>query len=121
MENTKISASYARQYKKAGSQHTTFVYAVSGTPEELAKFEQAQGDYYRTDDKTGAPLWFTTRFVGDDAKLIITSNNKVVADMSEYEKADSLAKQFGGNLGAELTRAAAARLMNPKKDSSPEA
>lgn len=124
MSNTKstLTASYTRQYKKQGSTHTTFVYAVSGSPADLAKFEEAQGDFFRTDDETGSPVWFTTRFAGDDIKLIITANNKVVPDMSEYEKADSLAKQFGGNLGQALVQAAAARLMNPKKDSSdPEA
>ena len=102
-----------RSYKsKVGN--TVFVYSVSGTSQELTAFESAQGDNYRTDDKTGAPLWFTTRCVGDEGKLIITQNNKVVADMSAYEKAASLASQFGGNLGEELAKAAAAQLLKSK-------
>lgn len=87
-----------------------FVYAVSGTPEQLAKFKAAQGDNYReAEDKT--PLWFTTRSVGASGELIITTNGKVVPDMSAFDNAASLAKQYGGNLGTELAKAAVAQLL----------
>lgn len=89
----------------------TFRYAVSGTKEQLEAFAKAQGEFHRVDEATGTPLWFTTNFAGNTGSLIITQNGKVVADMTEFEKANSLAKQFGGNLGQELARHAAATLM----------
>lgn len=99
-----------RSYKsKQGN--TVFVYGVSGTASQLEAFEKAQGANHRVDESTGTPLWFTTRCVGDDGTLIITSNGKVVPDMSEFDKADSLAKQYGGNLGEQLAKAAAEKLL----------
>jgi len=38
-----------------------FVYGVTGTPEELSKYEEIQGAYFRKDEKTGTPLFFSTR------------------------------------------------------------
>jgi hypothetical protein len=99
-----------RSYRSKNG-NTVFVYAVSGTTEQLKQFAAAQGDNHRVDEATGTPLWFTTRCVGQTGMLIITSNNKVVPDMSQYDQADSLAKQYGGNLGQELAKAAAEKLI----------
>lgn len=87
-----------------------FVYAVSGTKEQLEKFKAAQGENYREDENKN-PLWFTTRSVGAQGELIITTNGKVVPDMSAFDNAASLAKQYGGNLGEELAKAAVAKLL----------
>ena len=38
----------------------TFVYEVSGDKAAMTAFKKAQGEYYREDDKSGTPLWFTT-------------------------------------------------------------
>ena len=89
--------------------NTVFVYAVSGSESEMAAYKTAQGDNYREED--GTPLWFTTRFVGDAGSLVITSKGKVIADLSEYKKAESLVKQFGGNFGQELAKQKIAQLM----------
>jgi hypothetical protein len=120
-----LQATYIRQYRKQGSTKTTFVYKVeSSSAEELASFETAQGSYHRVDPKTGTPVWFTTRFVGETAELIITDNNKVIADMSEFEKARSLSEQYGGNFGDMLANKLANKLVapapSPKQDSKPE-
>lgn len=94
-----------------------FVYAVEGPAAAIEKFKTAQGDYYReatADDqrmKAGTPIWFTSRCIGDNGNLIITGKGKIIADMSGFEKAASLAQQFGGNLGAELARHAANTLL----------
>jgi hypothetical protein len=105
-----LNASFVRSYKsKAGN--TVFVYSVSGSEESVAKYASIQGDNLRKDDTTGKPLFFTTRYFGDNAKLLITTNDRVVADMSEFDKASSLASQYGGNLGRELASHAAAKLM----------
>ena len=106
----KMKRSYKKASKVAGGKAVTvFVYGVSGTAEQLAKFKEAQGENHRVDED-GTPLWFTTRFAGNNGKLILTSDGNVIADMSEYDAAASLAEQFGGNLGSELAKAAASKL-----------
>lgn len=94
--------------------NTVFRYAVSGNKKQLEAFKQAQGDFYREDDD-GNPMWFTTRFVGKTGKLIITSKGRIVPDMSAFEQANSLAKQYGGDLGQELAKTAAATLLGGKR------
>lgn len=91
--------------------NATFVYAVSGNAQDLEAFKVAQGEYYREDEKTGSPLWFTTRCVGDNGKLIITTNGKVVPDMSAFDQAASIAAQYGGNFGQELAKQAAMSIL----------
>jgi len=97
-----------RSYKSAKG-NTVFVYAVTAKANDAEAFKTASGDFYRESDD-GTPLWFTTRCIGNSGKLVITSKGKIVPDMSAYEQAASLAKQFGGNFGQELARAAAAKL-----------
>lgn len=102
-----------RSYKKLNKNNvpvTVFVYGVSGTEQQLESYKDAAGDNYREDEK-GIPMWFTTNFVGTSGEIIITSSNKVVADMSKFDQAASIASQYGGNLGQELARLAAAQLM----------
>lgn len=109
---------YLRSYtSKKGNK--TFVYAVSGTEAQLSAYAKAMGDNHRTDDETGEPLWFTTRSIGNAGKLIITKNNKVVPDMSAFDQAASLAKQYGGNLGSELARIAAQALTGSLPQGNP--
>ena len=81
----------------------TFVYSVEGSKEDLEAFKKAQGDYYR-EDEDGKALWFTTRYIGETGKLMITSNGNIVPDMSEFDKQASLVAQYGGNFGDVLAR-----------------
>lgn len=109
-----LNGTFQRSYKKRDKNNNlvdVFVYAVTGSKEALEAYKTVQGEFLRTDEATGKHLWFSTRYVGDSAKLIITEKGNVVADMSEFAKAASLASQFGGNLGVELARNAAAQLM----------
>lgn len=99
-----------RSYKSKNG-NTVFVYSVTGTPAQIEAYKAAQGDNFREDEKTGQALWFTTRCVGNNGSLIITEKGKVVPDMSAFEQAASLAKQYGGNLGTELAKAAAHQLL----------
>ncbi len=94
---------------KAGN--TVFRYLVTGSDDELLQYQEAQGTNYReSDDKE--PLFFTTRFTGDNIDLIITNDGKkVIADTSKFDKAASMAAQYGGNLGQELAKAAALELL----------
>ena len=107
-----------RSYRSKNG-NPTFVYAVSGNANDLAAFKAAQGEFYREDETTGSPLWFTTRCVGDNGKLIITTNGKVVPDMSAYDQAASIAAQYGGNFGQELAKQAAMSILGNKGTSAP--
>lgn len=104
-----INVSLKRSYRSAKG-NTVFVYHASGKPEALAAYKDASGDYYR-EAEDGTPLWFTTRCIGQRGTLVITSKGKVVPDMSAFEQAASLAKQFGGNFGNELAKASVAALL----------
>jgi hypothetical protein len=104
-----LNAKFVRSYRAKGKGTVTFVYSVSGSEENIKEYKRIQGDFLREDD--GKCLWFTTRFVGNNAKLILTEKDNVVPDMSAFDQAASLATQYGGNLGQELARTAAAQLL----------
>ncbi len=110
-----------RSYKRAGASGkgptTVFVYAVTGSDEVIEQFKTIQGENYREDDD-GNPLYFTTNSAGGSCDLIITRNNRIVVDMSRFDEAASLAKQYGGNLGQELARVAAEELMGSRTSSN---
>ena len=103
--NIKLVRSY-----KSKNGHTVFVYGVSGNEKQLAEYKTASGEFYRTAED-GTPLWFTTRCVGTTGKLIITTNGKIVPDMSEFDQAASIAAQYGGNFGQALAQLAASKLV----------
>lgn len=112
----KVTATYVSEYVKNGN--TVFIYKVTGTSSALTAYEDAKGEYYRVDEATGDVLYFTTRFMGDKATLVINDKGNIYPDMSEFNKAASLAKQFGGNLGQELARIAASKLMGTSASAS---
>jgi hypothetical protein len=114
--NVKLERSY-----RSKNGNVTFVYSVNANATELVQFKAAQGDFYREDDATGKPLWFTTRCIGDTGKLIVTTNGNVVPDMSAFDQAASIASQYGGNFGAELAKAAAQRILGNKGTSQADA
>jgi len=119
LKDNNMKVKLSRSYKsRAGN--TVFVYSVSGTPAQIEAYKAAQGDNYRESDD-GTPLWFTTRCIGNAGDLIITAKGKVVPDMSAFEQAASLAKQFGGNFGQELARASVANLLGGSNVGSTEA
>jgi phosphopantetheinyl transferase len=96
---------------------TVFRYKVTGSPEELAAYAAAKGQYHRVDEKTGDVLFFSTTYAGDTVNLVITATGNVIPDMSEFRKAESLAKQFGGNLGEALANHSAGALLGkPSSD-----
>lgn len=108
-----MKVSLLRSYRSKNG-NVTFVYVVTGSESQLAEYADAQGEHYREDDTTGKALWFTTRCIGDDGTLIITTNGNVVPDMSEFDKQASLVEQFGGNFGEALANAAVANLLGTK-------
>ncbi len=116
-----MKVNYQRSYKKTSTKThsviTMFVYGVSGTPEELESFKTAQGEFYREDDDQ-KPIWFSSKFVGKQSKLLVTSNGKIVADTSEFDQAASLVSQYGGNLGNAMANAFASQLIGHPVEST---
>ena len=92
---------------KVGDRH---LYSVTGTAEELAGFKKAQGDFY-AEDAEGKPLYYSNNFCGNTCTLIVSTSGKVIADMSEFVRASSLATQFPGALGDAIAKAAAEQLL----------
>jgi hypothetical protein len=107
MNNLKLTS--VGQYRnKKGT--LVFRYKVSGSPSALQAYEDSQGEYYTVDDKTGDPLFFTPRFAGKTATLVVTDEGRAYVDMSELEQQASIIAQFGGNLGQAMADAFARKL-----------
>lgn len=85
------------EYSKAnknGDMQTNYVYEVSGTQEELAKFSET--DSAKTiDQESGKNLWITSRYEGENVDLVITKANRCAVDTSEDRKIAALALRFG--------------------------
>jgi len=112
-----------RTYRAPKTGNPVFVYTVSGNEADLAAYEEAQGEHFRTDEN-GQPLWFTVRCIGDSGELIITSKGNIVADMSRFDQAASLASQYGGNFGEALAQMTAASILGnavPQANAAPSA
>lgn len=98
-----LKAAYTRSYvttNKHGEKTTMFVYRVTGTPEALAAFESAQGEFYRT-DADGTPVWITPKGHGDNVDLIVLEATeerpaRVIVDRSALAMAISLMEQYKG-------------------------
>ena len=93
-----MKASFLSSYRKSKigqNPVVVFRYAVEGSEEDIQKYSEIQGDNLVLDDKTGKPLYFTTRYISDSINLIITENNRVVADDSEIVKLQSLVQTYG--------------------------
>lgn len=110
MKEIKIKATYVSMYKKNGKPQ--FVYHVKGTDEQIARYKEAQGDYHRADEETGNSLFFSPVALGQNIEVIVTRNNRVIADTSELDQAASLASRYGGNLGQSFADQAAAKFLN---------
>ena len=114
----KMKIKLERSYRSKNG-NPTFVYGVTGNASDLAAYKSAQGEFYREDETSGQPLWFTTRCVGQVGTLIITTNGNIVPDMSAFDQAASIAAQYGGNFGQELAKQAAVGILNGSKVSAP--
>lgn len=112
-----MRVSLQRSYRSKNG-NPVFVYTVNGSKADLKQFKTIQAEYYREDEKSGTPLWFTTRCIGQAGTLIITENNKIVPDMSAFDQAKSLVEQYGGNFGAELAKGAVANLLGGANNSA---
>jgi hypothetical protein len=106
-----LTAKLVGNYRKKVTGTLVFRYSVSGTTEEIEQYKEAIGDNLVLDDNTGKPLYFTTRYVADNIKLLITSEGKVATDDTEIAKLQSLVETYGVDV---------ARLMMLSKKASAE-
>lgn len=53
-----------------------FVYAVKGTPEQIAKYKEVKGNFFREDKDTKEPLFFTQRYADLKAEIVLNKEGK---------------------------------------------
>jgi len=114
-----MKGSFKHQYKtvsksgpNAGKGIDVYVYTVTGSKEELAKFKAAQGEQFREDEQ-GNPLFFTQKVLPRSIDLgISTKTNRVFPNTSEMDNINNLANQYKGVLGQEIARLGAAQILN---------
>lgn len=91
-----LTAKLDGSYRKAVTGTKVFRFVVSGSESEIEAYKSAQEDNFRADED-GKPLFFSTRYLSDNIKLIITENNNVVVDDTDFSKLASLVDQFGAD------------------------
>ncbi len=93
-----LTAKLVGNYRKKVTGTLVFRFQVNGTNDEIEQYKSVMGDNLVLDDTTGKPLYFTTRYVSDNVKLLITSENKVVTDDTDIAKLQSLVQQYGADV-----------------------
>ena len=96
-----------------GKGNLVYRYIVTGSKADIERYEELQGvEFLRHDEKTGAPLYFSSKSLGAQCPLVFTQHDKIVPDFSELNHLASLSAQFANTpLGAEIARAAAQKLV----------
>lgn len=90
-----MNSKLVNQYRKRETGKLVFVYAISGTVEELAAYKASKGDFYREDAKTKEPLLFSNRFVGQECPITKTEKGEFYHNTTEMDQLASLTDQFG--------------------------
>jgi hypothetical protein len=115
---SKLTIKSRGQYRnKKGT--LVFRYAVSGGPDAMKAYQDAQGEYFTQDATTDEVLYFTTKFCGKTATLVVTEEGKIYPDMSELEQQASFVAQLGGNLGEAMAAEIAKKLASSGPGSAP--
>lgn len=92
-----LKINYISQYRKKATAEKestlVFVFKISGDKKELAEYKKIKGvNYKENEDKQ--PIFFTTRFPGQEAELRKTADNTdYVADTSRMDQIISLTQQ----------------------------
>ena len=77
----------------------TFIYAIeSGTPEDIAAYKEHKGDFYREDN--GKALYFTTKFVGKKADLVLSDKGNYFPRNLVWEQLVAATESLGGDINA---------------------
>ena len=108
----KFDGSYKRMNDRTRKMEDRFRYVVTGTKDELQKYEEIKGEYPRTNE-AGDPLFFSQNFVGQSCELKFTlEGDKVYPDTSELDIAKNLISQNDGALATEMAKLVASHLLS---------
>ena len=108
----KFDGSYKRMNDRTRKMEDRFRYVVTGTQEELLKYEEIKGEYHRTND-AGDPLFFSQNFLGQSCELKFTlDGDNVYPDTSELDIAKNLISQNEGALATEMAKLVASHLLS---------
>lgn len=92
-----MNGKLVNEYSKVcsdGQRRTFYVYKVNGTKQEIESFLDSDSAK-TTDAESNANLWITSRYGGENVKLVITKDGRCTFDQSEMRKIASLAGMFG--------------------------
>jgi hypothetical protein len=106
----RVSVKFKSSYKKEGGK-TIFVYRVTGSPENIARYKELQGGNL-VEETPGKPLYFTQFALGAEGQLIL-GETRIIPDRSHLDMAQSLAAQYGGNLGETIAQQMLKGLITP--------
>jgi len=89
-----LKGKFVGQYRSSKTGNLVFKYDVIG--KEVSDYEASKGSNVRHNDDTGNPLFFTTRYSGDNISFIKTNpevgEGEWIVDTSEMDKLTSLAQ-----------------------------
>lgn len=89
---------------KNGNRVKIFMYRVTGSESEVNKYKDIREAEGRLSlDDNGQPLFHTLEFHGNDIDLMITINDKIAVDTSDWDKARAAAEQ-NPYLAAEIAK-----------------
>lgn len=92
-----LRAKYDKCYPKIdknGNRVKIFMYRVTGSESEINKYKDIREAEGRLSlDDNGQPLFHTLEYHGNDIELMITVNDKIAVDTSDWDKARAAAEQ----------------------------
>jgi len=106
------SSTYQSQPDSNGVRHVRHGYVIKGmTSEQLVKFKELQGEYYRECTETGLPRWSDRKYHGKRCTLVVTERG-IFADNDDLIKCNSFVNGLPeGPLQAAMATQAAKKLM----------
>lgn len=90
-----MKATFIRQYRKRETGNMVFVYALSGTPEQIVAHKKFKGKFSIVDEKTKEVLIFENRFHGPNCELVANEKNEWRVDTTKADQLKSLVDQYG--------------------------
>lgn len=99
-----MKITYLSQHRSRNKGNMCFVYAVTGTPEQIAAFKVSKKEFYRESKKEeggfpiGTTLFFSNRYVGKSGLLRENADKQWAIDTTEADQLISMVAQCGGNV-----------------------
>lgn len=113
-----LTATFHHQYKKDGK--PVFVYDISGPQAELDAYQESKGEFARTNEDTGNPVFFTRDFSGKSCPFKISGKGNYYLDTSEMDMMASMVERYGGNLGQAMANSFVAQMTGVKRPAQPQ-